>query len=58
MTEETTIILELTPREAAAILGLTSYVSWYRGHYGEEVRNICRALEDVVSDESTPILKT
>lgn len=49
MSEET-IILELTPREAALILELTGIISWTQGSYRKEAESICRALESI--DES------
>jgi hypothetical protein len=36
------------------LLELTSVVSWSKGDYGEEVEAICRALEEVVPDNTTP----
>jgi hypothetical protein len=54
MNDDTTIVLELTPREAAVLLELTSVVSWSKGDYGEEVEAICRALEEVLPDGVAP----
>ena len=47
MTDDTTIILELTPREAAVILELTGIASWEKGSYASEAKSICRALEQI-----------
>ena len=47
MKEQTTIILELTPREAAAIEEMALMCSWENGSYKEEVCSIYRALESV-----------
>ena len=47
MTDDTTIILELTPREAAVILELTGVISWTQGAYRKEAESICRALEQI-----------
>ena len=47
MTDDTTIILELTPREAAVILELTGVISWAQGAYRKEAESICRALEQI-----------
>ena len=47
MNEDTEIILELTPREAAVILELTGIVSWTVGEYRKEAESICRALEQI-----------
>ena len=44
---DTTIVLELTPREAAVILELTGVVSWTQGAYRKEAESICRALEQI-----------
>jgi len=45
-----TIILELTPREAAAIRGLTWCANWNKGDYGSECYAIAMALDDVLGD--------
>ena len=50
MSEDTTIILELTPREAAAILEMAGTYSWDRGSYAQDIMNICRALENLYDD--------
>ena len=42
-----TIILELTPREAAAIYTMAWTANWDKGNYGAECREIAEALEDV-----------
>jgi hypothetical protein len=47
---EDTVILELTYREAAAILEMAGTYSWDRGSYAEDIMNICRALEDLYDD--------
>ena len=44
---DTTIVLELTPREAAVILELTGTASWEKGSYANEAKSICRALEQI-----------
>jgi hypothetical protein len=44
------IVLELTKREADAILELACTVSWTMGDYGPEMKAICRALEKVIPD--------
>lgn len=44
---DTTIVLELTPREAAVILAIVGIVSWTKGSYGKEAESICRALEQI-----------
>ena len=48
MADETTIVLELTKREADALLELACTVSWTLGDYGPEMRAIARALEEVL----------
>jgi hypothetical protein len=48
--EEDIIVLELTKREADAILELACTVSWTMGDYGPEMKAICRALERVIPD--------
>ena len=45
-----TIILELTPREAAAINSLIWCANWNKGDYGSECYAIAMALEDVFDD--------
>lgn len=47
MKEETTIVLELTPREASAIWEMAHTYSWSDGPYGDEVLQIARALDRV-----------
>ena len=42
-----TIILELTPREAAVIYTMAWSANWDKGDYGSECREIAEALEDV-----------
>ena len=46
---EERIILELTPREAAALYELTDIFSWHIGPYGTEIEAIFNALDDVLS---------
>jgi hypothetical protein len=46
--EEAIIVLELTKREADAVLELVCTASWDNGDYGAEMQNICRALEKVL----------
>ena len=46
---EERIILELTPREAAAIYEMANMYSWYQGEFGPEVQAIYEALDDVLS---------
>ena len=45
--EQTTIILELTPREAAVVQEMALMYNWERGEYRDEVQGIFRALDDV-----------
>lgn len=45
-----TIILELTPREAAAIHSLVWSACWNKGDYGSECREIGEALKDVLPE--------
>jgi len=42
-----TIILELTPREAAVIFDVVSTASWNKGNFSKECRQIKEALHDV-----------
>ena len=42
-----TIILELTPREAAVIFDFVSTAAWDRGDFSKECREIKEALHDV-----------
>ena len=46
---EERIILELTPREAAALYELTDVISWHIGPYGAEIEAIFNALDNVLS---------
>ena len=46
---EERIILELTPREAAAIYEMSNIFSWHIGPYGTEIEAIFSALDDVLS---------
>lgn len=45
--DEPTIILELTPQEAALIFEMSVTYSWTRGPYGERVRDLYHALRAV-----------
>lgn len=47
MSEEPTIILELTPREAAVIHEMALMYNWERGEYRKEVRDIYHALDKI-----------
>lgn len=48
--EADTILLELTPREAAVIRRLSCFFAWDGGDFGSEMRAVFRALsaEDVM----------
>jgi len=46
MEEHDTIVLELTPREAAVIRRLASFLAWDGGDFGPEMRSIYKALSD------------
>ena len=46
---EERIILELTPREAAAIYEMTCLFSWNRGDYAKETESVFLALDEVLS---------
>ena len=41
-----TIVLELTPREAAVIRRLSCFFAWDGGDFGSEMRAVFRALSD------------
>ena len=49
MADEATIVLELTPREAAAIYDFVLTVDWDNGAYGIELKAIYEALTGVGS---------
>ena len=46
MTEETTIVFELTPKEAAILSEMLSVYAWDKGPYGETVRAMYYALDE------------
>ena len=48
--EEVTIVLELTPREAAALFEMCLVFKWQHPDYGHEVRSMFKALEEVQRD--------
>ena len=41
---EDTVVLELTPREAAVIRQLACFFAWDAGDFGPEMRSVFRAL--------------
>ena len=49
MTDETTIVFELTPTEAAILSEMLSVYSWSKGPYGEKVRAMYYELENCSS---------
>lgn len=52
MTDETTIILELTPEEASVIHEMALTYAWDQGKFGPTVRNIYYALDSVYPEFS------
>lgn len=52
MTEETTIVFELTQKEAAILCEMLSVYSWDRGQYGELIRSMYFELDKEVSDRA------
>lgn len=44
--EPDTIVLELTPREAAVIRRLSCFFAWEGGDFGSEMRAVFRALSE------------
>ena len=49
MSEEPTIIFELTPTEAMILSEMLGTYSWNKGPYGETVRAMYFSLDDVAS---------
>lgn len=47
MNDNATIILELTPREAAVIYDIILTLDWERGQYQKEIKEIYNALTSV-----------
>lgn len=61
MAEGTTIVLELTPREAAAVQEMALMYNWHRGDYSKETRAVYDALESVRAgsfDQHRAVTKT
>jgi hypothetical protein len=46
MEEDDTIVLELTPREAAVIRRLSCFFAWDLGDFAQEMRAVFRALSE------------
>lgn len=49
MSEDTTIVLELTPKEAMILSEMLGTYSWTKGPHGEAVRDMYIALDEVSS---------
>ena len=47
MSEEPTIIFELTPQEAAILSEMLGTYCWTKGPYGQKVREMYLALDEV-----------
>ena len=49
MSEEPTIVLELTPQEAMLLSEMCATYSWNKGPYGELIRSLYFTLDEVYS---------
>lgn len=49
MSDGTTIVLEMTPEEAMILSEMLATYSWVKGPYGETIRSMYFALDDVSS---------